>query len=122
MEDVVLHGVELHLTENGGLLLAVDVEVDGEDLGGVDELAHSLVGEGQVSGQDATAVLDFDELLALFEGALVGEFDDFTAIEDSGDFAFCAERLGGFLAQFHTGSSLQFVRFHSVEIFCVTQN
>lgn len=122
VEDIVFYRVELHLAEHCVLLLSVDVEFDGEDVGSVDELADSIVGNGNVGGDYATAIFDFDEFLAIFESAFVGKFNNFTTVDDGGDETFCAECGGSFLAEINAGGGFQFVSFHELKNECVTKN
>ena len=112
MEDVIFYGVELNFAEHCVGLVAVYIEVDGENLGSVDELAHSFVGEGEVGGDDAAAVLDFNELLSGFESALERKFYGLAAIEHSRNQTFFAESFGSFLAKLNTGSGFQIKCLH----------
>ena len=113
VQDGVLHGVELYVFEHGHALVAVDVEFDGENFGSVDEFAHCLEANHEVGGDKSFAVADFDEFFAGFEGFSVGEFYDFAAIENCGDFVFGAESLGGFFAKVGARlcSQLKFLHF-----------
>ena len=107
VEDGVLHGVELDVLEHGIALLAVDVKLDSEDVGCIDEFADSLVGHSQVGSDETLATADFNDLFAGFESALEGEVDVFAAVKHYGDFVFFAELLGSLLAEVSTGLGRQ---------------
>lgn len=113
VEDVVFYRVELNLAENGHLFGTVVVELDSEDVGGIDELAHSLVGYSEVGGDDTAAILDFNEFLTGVESLCVGEGHDFAAVEHSGDFTFGAHCLGGLLAEICTGLGCKLESLHN---------
>ena len=121
MEDGILYWVELYLAENSVLLFAVDIQVDNEDVGGVDQLAYSIVGEDQVGSDDAATVLDFNELLAFLESAGVRQFYDFASVEDSGNLALGAEGLCGFLAKLNTGLGVQCISLHELKNLCYSK-
>ena len=112
VEDGVFHGVVLHLAEHCHFLLAVVFEFHREDVGGIDELAHAVVGNGEVGGDHTAAVLDFNEFLTGLESAGEGEFDDFAAVEHCGDFALFAESLGCLLTEICTGFGAELESFH----------
>ncbi len=114
VENVVLDGMELEVLEDGVALFAVDFEFDGEDVGGIDELAHCLVGYGDVGGDQALAVFDFNELFTGLESGGVGEGYDFAAIDDCGDFTCGTKGLGGFFAEVGTGFGAELKCFHLV--------
>ena len=112
VEDIVLYRVELHLAEHGHLLAAVVGELNCEDVGGIDEFAYGFVGYGEVGGYDAAAVFDFNDFFAGLKCAFVGELERLAAVENHGNFAFVAEGLCGFLAQFYAGLGCKLVSFH----------
>ena len=116
MQNGVLYGVELEILEHCHALFSVDVKFDSEDLGGVDEFAYSFFGYNQISGDQTFAIADFNEFLAGFQGAVVGEFDYFAAVEDYGNFLFAAESLGGFLAEVGARLGAELEYFHCFEI------
>ena len=112
VENIVFDRMELHLTEHCGLLLTLDIQLDGEDVGSVDEFANVVVGNDKVGGKDTAAVFDFYDFLAFFDCPVVGKLEGFATIEDYGDFTFSAEGLGCFFAKVRTGLGGQIVSFH----------
>ncbi len=112
VEDIVLNGVELHLAEHCGFLAAVIFEFDCENVGGIDELANGFVGDGEVGGDDAASVFYFHDFLSGVEGALVGEFEGFAAVENHGDFTFGTEMFRCFFAEIHAGFGRKLESFH----------
>ena len=112
VEDVVLYGVELDVLEDGHLLVAVEFDLDSEDFGAVYEFANGVVGDDDVGGDETLAVFDLNDLLALFELAGVGEFNDFATADYCGDLVVGAESLCGLLAEVDAGSGGQLVSFH----------
>ena len=121
VEDGVLNGVELDVLEDSHALFAVEVELDGEDVGGIDELAHSVVRHNEVGGHETFAVADFNELFAGLEGAGEGKVDDFTAVEHNGDEVLGTEGLGGFFAELGTGLGGEFESLHLFKIMCYSK-
>lgn len=113
VEDIVFYRVELNLTENGHFFAAVEVELYSVDVGGIDELTHSIVGDCDVCCDDTTAVLDFNEFLTGVESLGIGEGHDLAAIEHSGDFTFGAHCLGGLLAEICTGLGCKLESLHN---------
>lgn len=73
MEDGVFYGVELYVFEHHHVLFVIDGQFYGEDLGSVDELAHVVLCQGDVGGDNCFAVFDFHQFLAGFESAGEGE-------------------------------------------------
>ena len=123
VKDVVLYGVELHFAEHSHLLFAVGFELDSEDVGGVDELAHVVVLDSEVGSDDTTAILDLHDLLAGLESAGEGEVEGLATIEDYGNFTFVTKCFCCFLTEVGTGLGNEAVSFHCCKsVNCVTQN
>ena len=125
VEDGVLDGVKLDVLEDGHLVLAVEFDVDSEDFGAVYEFADGVAGYDDVGGDEALAVFDFNDFLALFELAVVGEVNEFATVDDCGNLIVGAESLSGFLAEADAGSGGEFESFHCEKRElngCVTKN
>ncbi len=124
VEDGILDGMELDVLEDCHTGLTVYSKLDGEDIGGVDELADSILANHEVCSDKTLAIADLHDFLAGLEGGGIGEVDDGTAIENDGDFVFLAEILGCLLAQIGTGLGAQLKCLHFLILFrgCVTQN
>ena len=105
VEDVVLYGVEVDVLEDSVALLAVDVELDSEDVGSIDELANVLGLNYEIGSDEALGafLVDGHDLLTGLEGAGKGEVDDSAAVENNGDEVGLAEVLGSLLAQVGAG-------------------
>ena len=112
MEHGVLDGLKLELFEHSFLGLAVDLEVDLEDVGRVDELAHILGLDHDVCGDDATLCVELHELLTGLESLVVGQLHELATIDHCRNLLLFAESLHGFLAELCTRLSLQFESFH----------
>lgn len=56
VQDVVLDGMELSFLEDGHALVTVDVEVNGVDFGGVDELAEFSLADAESIGLGQTVL------------------------------------------------------------------
>lgn len=114
VKDVVLYGMELDLLENCHTLLTVDIKLYGEDVGGIDKLAHILALYNKV-GCDKTLGLfsvDFNDLLAGLESAGERKVDNVSAVKNNGDEVLLAEVLGCLLAQIGAGLGCQLKCFH----------
>lgn len=122
VEDVILHGVELDVLEDSHALFAVDAEVDGKDIGRIDEFADSVGADNEVGSDEALVVADFNEFFAGEKSLVVGQFNNSAAVEDNGDKAFFAEGLCSLLTEVGTRRSRKFKFFHFQIIKCVTQN
>ena len=90
----------------------LDIEVNLEDIGSIDELTYVIVLHYDVCCDDTALVIDLNEFLTRFESAVERKFNDGAAVDDCGDLAFCAEGLGGFLAEVCTGFGCQLKYFH----------
>jgi len=99
VQDIVLDGVELSLLEDSEALLAVDVELNSIDVGGVDELAELAFGdaESESFGQTVLALL--------------------LTIEVAGDDALLTQLLGQLLAASGTCSTFDLDCFHFLQKF-----
>ena len=95
----------------------MEVEFDGEDVGGVDEFADGVGCYCDVGSDEAFAVAYFNDFLAVAERACVGEFDDFAAVEDNGDEVFFAESFSSFFAEVGTGFGRELEYFHCLKCF-----
>ena len=104
VEDVVLNGMELNIFQNSHSGLAVEVELDGEDVGSVDEFADSLVRNNDISGDKAFAITEFHDFLTFFECSGEGQVNKFATVDNSGDEVLGTQCLCGLLAKLGTGS------------------
>ena len=110
---MVLDGVELDVLDHGVACLAVYIELDSEDVGGIDELAHVVGLNHEVGGDEALAVADLYDFLTGLECAGIGEVDYCTAVEHNGDEVGFAQVFGCFLAKVGTGLGVELECLHS---------
>lgn len=116
VENCILDRLESEIFHHGLTGLAVEFEVDFEDVGSVDELAYVFSFNGDVGSDHAALCVEFHELLTGFECAVVGEFHEFATIEDSGDLTFVAKSLYSLLAEFLTGFGLEIEFLHFLKM------
>lgn len=112
VENGVLNGLELQLLHHGLHGSAGEVDVNLEDVGGVDELANILRVDGDVSGDDATFVVDLNEFLTRCELTVEGKLNNLATVDNCGDLALFAQSLYSFLAELRTGLGCQFECLH----------
>ncbi len=112
VEQSVLDGLELQVLDHGLNLLAVQVDVNLEDVGSVDELAHILGVHYDVSCDQTALCVDLNQLLALFQSAGVGQLYQSATVDHCGNLALGTESLHRLLAQLCTRLSVQCILFH----------
>ncbi len=107
VENGVLNRVELDILQDSHTGLTLYVELDSEDFGSIDELAHSLLRYYEVGSDEAfgAGIVNSNDFLAFVEGACVRKINDCATVKDNGDKTFAAESLGGLLAERCAGLS-----------------
>jgi hypothetical protein len=85
VEDRILNGVELNIFEDSHTFLAVDIELDSEDIGSVNEFTNSVLRNNEVSSDKTLTVTDFYEFFAGFKSTCKRKRYDFATVKNNGD-------------------------------------
>ncbi len=112
VKDGVFNRVELDVLEDSHASFAVYSKLDSEDIGSVDEFADCVLSLYDASGHEALAIPDLHKLFAGFQSLLIGEVNDFAAVENHGDLVFFAEGFGSLFAEVCTGLGCQLKCLH----------
>ena len=122
VEHIILYRMELDVFENSHALFAVYIELDCEYVGGIDELAYSLVCNCEIGGDKALIIADFNNFLTRLEGAFEREGEYFATVENNGNLGLSAESGCGFLSESSAGLGYKLKCLHVVINDCVTKN
>ena len=93
VKHIILYGLELKVFQHSFANFAVNLEIDLENIGRIDELAHILALDNDVGCDKTAVVANLYDLLTILERAVERKLNDFAAIEDSGDKAFGTKGL-----------------------------
>ena len=112
VEQSILDGLELQVLDNGLDLLAVQVDVNLEDVGSIDQLAYVIGVNHDVSGDDATLGIQLDQFLTLLQSAVERKLNQSATVDDCGNLTLLTQGLHRLLTQLCTRLGVQCILLH----------